>query len=73
MAVAEEMRTPLYSLSAGELGSHATNIEQKLRTILELATKWNAVLLLDEADVFLEKRDLKDLERNRLVASMLSP
>jgi hypothetical protein len=67
--VAEEMRAPLYSLSAGELGESAGSIERALTSVLELVTKWNAVLLLDEADVFLEQRDFSNLERNKIVSS----
>lgn len=32
-------------------------VEEKLGMTLEVAAKWDAVLLLDEADVFLEKRE----------------
>ena len=63
------MRAPLYSLSAGELGYSAGSIEDALISVLELVTKWNAVLLLDEADVFLEQRDSSNLERNKIVSS----
>lgn len=68
-SVAEQMRKPLYSMSAGELGNTAEDVEQHLNMILEMATKWNAVLLLDEADVFLEQRTSHYLERNKLVSS----
>ena len=33
--------------------------------------RWNAILLLDEADVFLEKRELNSLKRNELVSIFL--
>ena len=36
-----------------------------------MCTKWNAILLLDEADVFLEERSLHELERNKLVSIFL--
>ena len=65
------MRAPLYSLSAGELGDSTGSIEHALTSVLELVTKWNAVLLLDEADVFLEQRDFSNLERNKIVSSKL--
>lgn len=39
--------------------------------ILEVATKWDAVLLLDECDVFLEKRSMNNLFRNSNVAVFL--
>jgi len=58
------MRAPLYYLNAGELGDSAGSIEESLTSVLRLVTKWKAVLLLDEADVFLEKRDFSNLARN---------
>jgi SpoVK/Ycf46/Vps4 family AAA+-type ATPase len=70
-SVAETMRTPLYTMSAGDLGLDPHRIEESLTRILELVAKWNAVLLLDEADVFLEARNTSDLERNKLVSIFL--
>ncbi len=37
--------------------------------IIELATAWNAIILIDEADIFLEQRSLNDIQRNGLVSS----
>lgn len=47
--------------------------ELNLKTILQYATKWRAVVLFDEADVFLEARDPSgvDSKRNSLVAVFL--
>ncbi|KND93453.1 26S protease regulatory subunit 4, partial [Tolypocladium ophioglossoides CBS 100239] len=70
-SVAEEMRVPLYSMSAGDLGSEAYNVEANLSKILGMVADWNAVLLLDECDVFLEERTPHDMERNRIVAIFL--
>jgi SpoVK/Ycf46/Vps4 family AAA+-type ATPase len=42
-----------------------------MRKIFELATRWKALLLFDEADIFLEKRSLSDLGRNSLVSVLL--
>ena len=63
------MRAPLYMMSAGDLGLDSSKVESSLSNVLEMCTKWNAVLLLDEADVFLEQRSAHDLERNKLVSS----
>ena len=68
MIVAEEMKKPLYSMSAGELGHTAREVEERLHKVLELSTKWGAILLVDECDVFLEQRTTSDLERNKLVS-----
>ncbi|KAF2663918.1 P-loop containing nucleoside triphosphate hydrolase protein [Microthyrium microscopicum] len=70
-SVAEVMKTPLYMLSAGDLGTTPSQVEDYLSKILELNAKWNAVLLIDEADVFLEARSSDDLERNKLVSIFL--
>lgn len=70
-AVAEHMKRPLYSVSAGELGASAGGMENELNKVLELCTRWNAVLLLDEADVFLERRADNDLQRNTIVSIFL--
>ncbi|KAF1352803.1 P-loop containing nucleoside triphosphate hydrolase protein [Lizonia empirigonia] len=70
-AVAEEMKVPLYLMSASDLGFDPRHVESKLQDILEMCSRWNAVLLLDEADVFLEQRSLHELERNKLVSIFL--
>lgn len=56
-------------MSAGDLGLSSSDVESSLSNVLEMCTKWNAVLLIDEADVFLEQRSAHDLERNKLVSS----
>jgi SpoVK/Ycf46/Vps4 family AAA+-type ATPase len=58
-------------MSAGDLGINPNQVETKLTNILEMIAKWNAVLLLDECDVFLEARSTHDLERNKLVSIFL--
>lgn len=70
-AVAELGRAPLYSVTAGDLGNNAAALENKLRDLLDIAETWGAVLLIDEADVFLESRSLHDIGRNALVSVFL--
>lgn len=70
-SVAEHTRRPLYAVSSGELGIYPTELEENLSRILDIASQWKAVLLLDEADVFLETRSLHDLTRNSLVSIFL--
>ncbi len=48
-AIAELLHRPLYSVSVGELGTNTQELEDKLREILEVASTWKAVVLLDEA------------------------
>lgn len=70
-ATAEKLERPLYKVGLGELGTHAEHMEGKLNEVLNIARRWNAVLLLDEADVFLEKRSTENLQRNAMVAVFL--
>ncbi|KAG2111784.1 P-loop containing nucleoside triphosphate hydrolase protein [Suillus cothurnatus] len=70
-AVAEHLKRPLYVLSSLELSTTPATLEKKLGNILKLATTWDAVVLIDEADVFLEQRSLHELERNALVSVAL--
>ena len=57
-------------ISAGDLSSDAAKLEKQLSLHFELADHWNALLLLDEADVFLRKRDT-DHNHNSLVSVFL--
>ncbi|KAL5043902.1 P-loop containing nucleoside triphosphate hydrolase protein [Aspergillus fruticulosus] len=70
-AVSEETQRPLYSVSAGELGTNPADVDSRLTLILELSQRWNAILLLDEADVFLQARNDTDVVRNALVSIFL--
>ncbi|KAJ9652347.1 hypothetical protein H2198_008386 [Neophaeococcomyces mojaviensis] len=70
-SVADHIQRPLYVLNSGELGIEPTEVEGNLSKALMLAVAWNAILLIDEADVFLEQRSLHDLQRNTLVSLFL--
>ncbi|KAK0451616.1 P-loop containing nucleoside triphosphate hydrolase protein [Armillaria borealis] len=70
-SVAELLRRPLYMVGSSELSARPPELEINLRSTLSLATAWDAVLLIDEADVFLEQRSLHELERNALVSVAL--
>ncbi|KAK3076236.1 hypothetical protein LTS18_013552, partial [Coniosporium uncinatum] len=69
--IAEFLKCPLYAVSAGELGTETARLEHELQKIMDIAHSWGAVLLLDEADVFLEKREVHDIHRNALVSIFL--
>jgi SpoVK/Ycf46/Vps4 family AAA+-type ATPase len=62
---------PLYSVSMADIGTSPHTVEFNLRRIFQLATHWKALLLFDEADVFLEARSLTDVRRNSLVSTLL--
>ncbi|KAI0850005.1 hypothetical protein F5Y00DRAFT_268766 [Daldinia vernicosa] len=69
--IAEFTGRPLLALTSGDIGIEEIQMERKLRDWLKLAHKWGAVMLIDEADVFLEKRMSSDMKRNSLVSVFL--
>lgn len=66
----EIIERPLYSIHSGSLGTSAQDIRKNLETIFKRAKRWNAVLLLDEADVFVLERG-ESIEQNAIVAEFL--
>ncbi|KAM4060445.1 ATPase family associated with various cellular activities (AAA) domain-containing protein [Hirsutella rhossiliensis] len=70
-AVVEVSHRPLYSVSAGELGTSAGDVDRQLGKALDITCRWSCVLLIDEAEVFLHKRDDYNLGRNAIVSVFL--
>jgi hypothetical protein len=71
-SVAEKPHRPLWAVSASELSFEVDKLEQKLVQILDIASSWHAVLLLDEADIDLEKRNSTgDPQRNAMTGIFL--
>lgn len=68
--IAEYTGRPLISLTCGDIGTEEENVENNLQTWFSLGERWGAVMLLDEADVYLETRQPGDLKRNGLVSGM---
>lgn len=58
-------------VSVGELGTRMDRLDRNLAQILDIAHTWRAVLLIDEADVFLEQWEVRDVGRNALVSIFL--
>ena len=48
---------PLYRVHSGQLGLNVTQMEQELKETLTRAQRWGAVMLIDEADVYIKRRD----------------
>jgi len=70
-ATSEHVRRPLYLIGGGDLGTRASEMDRELQRVFDVAASWGAIVLIDEADVFLEERSLHDLERNAIVAVFL--
>lgn len=66
----EVIERPLYRVHSGQLGTDSAAVQQQLESILKRAERWGAVLLIDEADVYIRKRG-DDIDHNAVVASFL--
>lgn len=66
----EVMKKPLYCVQSSQLGISVADIETNLNKILYRAEKWDAVLLIDEADSYIYKRG-NDILQNCIVGTFL--
>ncbi|KAF5570300.1 P-loop containing protein [Fusarium phyllophilum] len=70
-SVSENLKRPLYRIDTSDLGMDTSKLEGKLKTALDRCARWDAILLLDEADVFLEKRTSSNLTQNEMTTIFL--
>lgn len=66
----EVMERPLYSVQCSQLGLTPESLEAALLKSFRRAQRWNAILLLDEADVYVRARG-DDLKQNAIVGVFL--
>jgi hypothetical protein len=55
-------------LTTADIGEDQALVESNLLNWFMLANRWDAVMLIDEADIYLERRSLADTKRGMLVA-----
>ena len=67
---AEIIHRPLYRVHSGQLGLNVAEMEKTLKDVLIRAQRWGAIMLIDEADVYIKRRD-DDLAMNAVVGVFL--
>lgn len=67
---AEVTARPLYRVHSGQLGLSVSAMESALKEALTRAQRWGAVMLIDEADVYIRKRS-DDITANAVVGVFL--
>lgn len=67
---AESLRRPLYTVQCSQLGIDSEELEHNLLKVLARGRRWGAVMLLDEADVYVNARG-SDLTQNAIVGVFL--
>jgi ATPase family associated with various cellular activities (AAA) len=66
----EIIKRPLYRVHSGQLGLNVSEMEKTLKETLIRAQRWGAVMLIDEADVYIKKR-ADNLASNAVVGVFL--
>lgn len=66
----ESTGRPLYSVQASQLGTDPGELEDELHKVFARAMRWNAILLIDEADVYVAARGAS-LVQNAIVGVLL--
>lgn len=66
----EIIKRPLYRVHSGQLGLNVAAMEAALKDVLTRAQRWGAVMLIDEADVYIKRRD-NDITMNAVVGVFL--
>ena len=51
-ATSEHIRRPLYVVGSGDLGIRPSDLDSALERIFDVATCWNAIVLIDEVSLF---------------------
>src|SRR5438034_8929258 len=66
-------RRPLLidQIPAGQIGVEAVDAERILTKVFKIASRWKAILLIDEADIFMAQRSAEHLQLNALVSVFL--
>lgn len=65
------MGRPLLAMTCADIGTEPVEVDRNLAKYFALGESWGAVMLLDEADIYLEQREkgLAELQHNSLVSS----
>lgn len=66
----EVVKRPLYIVQCSQLGTDEETLEKSLSEVLARATRWKAILLIDEADVYVHERG-DDIQQNAIVGVFL--
>ena len=64
------MKRPLYVVQCSQLGTDESSLEKHLTLVLARSTRWKAILLIDEADVYVHERGA-DIQQNAIVGVFL--
>jgi len=70
--LAELTKSPIYSVGASDIGTNAAQIDKSLNNIFNLVSRWDGIVLIDEADAFMERRERKNIEQTACASAFLT-
>ncbi|KAK7983229.1 hypothetical protein PG989_010631 [Apiospora arundinis] len=70
-SIAMRKRRPLISLTISDIGIKEDAVEAALTKWFSIADRWRAIILIDECDIFLDRREHTDMSRNGVVSAFL--
>lgn len=68
--ISEQVKKPLYKIQASQLGLDPETLERELKVLLHRAERWDAVLMIDEANAYIHDRGV-DVKQNAIVGVFL--
>lgn len=71
LLIGRYFKTPVLNIKIGDIyGGRAELFEENLGEQFELAKRWNAIILLDEADVLMRKRTVKESMNDNVIVAV---
>ncbi|KAL8653580.1 MAG: hypothetical protein Q9226_003795 [Calogaya cf. arnoldii] len=71
-SIADHTRRPLLRLHAAEVYGDGSEVEKRMSELFLLTARWNGILLLDGADVYMQdRRASHDLHQSQVISTLL--
>ena len=65
-ATSEHVRRPLYVIGGGDLGTNGAQLDMMLQRVFDIATSWQAIVLIDEVSGLLPPLNARSIYTNLL-------
>ena len=65
-ATSEHVRRPLYVIGGGDLGTNGAQLDMMLQRVFDIATSWQAIVLIDEVSSLLPPLNARSIYTNLL-------
>jgi len=69
--LAEISQKAIYRLTMADIGTTAPDLEKAFKDAVNLTRTWNCIILIEDADVLVEKRSFQNMEGNAVVATII--